>query len=100
MEEEEEEEGERRRRRREGEEVRWLCEKLGLAPRQLLVVTAEPRLVGVGRKEGCFTCLFSREEEEGGREGGRRGGEDYRVGAWEEVQGVIEDLNGVSFRQR
>ncbi|KAM3569013.1 hypothetical protein VYU27_008878 [Nannochloropsis oceanica] len=97
-EEEEHEEGETRRRRREREEVRWLCEELGIIPREMLMVTAESTLVEVGRSEGCFTCLVSARKGEG--KGGGRGEEHYQVTAWEELQWVIEDLNGISYRQR
>ena len=89
-EEEEKEEEEERR------EVRWLTEQLRLEPQRLLLVTGEPALVGVGKRHGCFTCLLvGKDGEEDGR-----GEEDYRVHAWEDVEGVVEDLNGVSFRTR
>lgn len=93
------EEREKERQRRLEEGLKWLSGQLRVEPRRLLVVTGEAPLVRAGRAGGFFTCLVQGEEKEGeGGEGGRGAGVDYRVGAWEEVRDVVEDLNGVSLR--
>lgn len=85
----EQEEGEEERQRRQVEEgLRWLSERMGVEPRRLLVVTGEGLVATAGREAGFFTCCV-------GEMGGRA---DYRIGAWEELRDVIEDLNGVSLR--
>lgn len=52
------------------------------------------------RAAGCFTCALPRPGADGGAGGGGSGTASYVVGGLSEVQGVVEDLNGVSMRQR
>lgn len=99
---EEEEERERERRRRLEEGLKWLSTQVRVEPRRLLVVTAEAPLAAAGRAGGFFTCLVQTRgqgaEDGGSSSQGCDAGMDYRIGAWEELRDVVEDLNGVSLR--
>ena len=70
-----------------------LCEREGLPPTALMLLTTQDRAIRAARDAGCFSCHFL---SKNARRPNTR--PNFSVGLLLEVQRVTEELNGISWR--
>ena len=73
--------------------LRGLCERHSLAPMSLMVLTTQSAAIGAARDAGCFSCHFL---PKNARRPNIR--PSFSVALLLQVQSVVEELNGISWR--
>ncbi|DAZ92905.1 TPA: hypothetical protein N0F65_013067 [Lagenidium giganteum] len=77
------------------EPIHLLCEKLGFAPLEVLVVARNPQTIRAAKEAGAHCCQFMLSEDEMPNHTAQ-----YQISHLADFQYIVEDFNGISYRGR
>jgi hypothetical protein len=71
------------------------CRHMGLEPKEVMVVTLSPMVVAAAKRQHMHTTVL----KNGSQNGKAQRLANFKIGALAELKGVVEELNGISYRK-